>query len=318
MVLLRVTPAIERAIEAALHSTKASASLRKALRPYAPSSAGEEEQVDETQLGGGERQAQPVPPSASAEASSTRPAQAPAASAAVASPADPARGVPHSLLKEVCAVLCEEGCDAKDSGAKFSELVRGSQMMLVSPKPRVKSAELQRILDECRIQAENREYERMTRDVSVSLKPSVNRSIREERDDARVAVGMLSSLFNVLLSMVSVFVAAFYFGKSVASDVGMRTLFSLFAALVVGLAESWFFSRDWLFEDGGQGSKAKKKAKSAKQREQLIPAGETAAVDSKSANVAAASSSSSSSSGAEEQKVEAGLQEQCMIGGKKE
>ncbi|RKO82775.1 hypothetical protein BDK51DRAFT_39596 [Blyttiomyces helicus] len=76
-------------------------------------------------------------------------------------------------------------------------------------------------------------------------KPSEEKNVgRELRDAGRV----LAAVVNVVCSMAAVFVALFYFGDSVTRDVAMKTLLALGGALIVGVAEGWFFARDWLFD----------------------------------------------------------------------
>ncbi|KAJ3330092.1 hypothetical protein HDU76_006449 [Blyttiomyces sp. JEL0837] len=139
----------------------------------------------------------------------------------------------------------------------FDSLVKGSGMVLEAPKPRVKSPELLRILEECRIKQENKEYDEMVKNVQTSKKHMALRLEQDDKEGFRAMIGFFSSIMNVLLSMIAVFVAAFYFGDSVTDDIGMKTLLSLFSALVVGFAEGWFFSRDWLFIDEAPSKKKK-------------------------------------------------------------
>ncbi|KAJ3113991.1 hypothetical protein HK100_001827 [Physocladia obscura] len=129
----------------------------------------------------------------------------------------------------------------------FESLTRGSKMILNSPKPLLKSDKLQKILAAAKIQSENAEYLRMTKDVVP--KTSMTQLMRQERSEYKTTVGMFSAIFNVFLSMVAVFMAIFWVGHTVFDDVGLKTLLALFFALVAGVAEGWFFSRDWLFED---------------------------------------------------------------------
>jgi hypothetical protein len=46
-------------------------------------------------------------------------------------------------------------------------------------------------------------------------------TITEAKDDMRELIGLLSSLSNVILSMIAVFVAVFYIGDTVTRDIGM-------------------------------------------------------------------------------------------------
>lgn len=65
--------------------------------------------------------------------------------------------------------------------------------------------------------------------------------------------GQISGIVNVLFSVAAVFTAAFYLGEVVYMDVGARVLVALFAGLVVGVAEAWFFTRDLLIDQTKEG-----------------------------------------------------------------
>ncbi|KAJ3162622.1 hypothetical protein HK101_000727 [Irineochytrium annulatum] len=156
---------------------------------------------------------------------------------------DGVRSIPHGLVKELAAHLAEK--NNATSEQTFASLVSGSRIVISPPPPIVKSPELLRILEKCRAKLESKDYAEMVKGVAP-------RSFYENQDGDggeseltwRQATAVLSAVSNVILSMVAVFVAFFYFGGSFSNDVGTRTLFSLAAALVVGFAEGWFFTRD--------------------------------------------------------------------------
>ncbi|KAJ3296975.1 hypothetical protein HDU79_005039 [Rhizoclosmatium sp. JEL0117] len=129
----------------------------------------------------------------------------------------------------------------------FGEFVRGAGLVLAPPPPRQKSDQLKQLLRDAEVKAENLEYARMTDDLVP--KHSMSQLTRQEKFEFNATIGMFSGILNVLLSMVAVFVAVMWVGDTVTRDVGMKTLLALFFAFVVGIAEGWFFSRDWLFED---------------------------------------------------------------------
>ena len=89
-----------------------------------------------------------------------------------------------------------------------------------------KSVELIRILEECRIEQENKEYEEMVKDVKhnrLILSNKLGMSSHDRMELKRV-FGVFSSLINVILSMMAVFYAMFYFGDTLTRDVGMVNL----------------------------------------------------------------------------------------------
>ncbi|KAJ3026149.1 UNVERIFIED_CONTAM: hypothetical protein HDU68_006138 [Siphonaria sp. JEL0065] len=159
---------------------------------------------------------------------------------------DSAKPIPHTLVRDLSRVLlaCEKDSEIKYS---FKELTAGSKMVLESPRPRVKSPELLQLLEKAKLKAENEEYARMTQELIPQHK--MTQLTKQERNEYNATIGMFSGILNVLLSMVAVFMAVFWVGHTVTQDIGMKTLLSLLCALIVGFAEGWFFSKDWLFED---------------------------------------------------------------------
>ncbi|KAI9352877.1 hypothetical protein BDR26DRAFT_849999 [Obelidium mucronatum] len=145
------------------------------------------------------------------------------------------RSISHSLVQEVSQLLLSN-CEEEDSKEKyaFKALTKGSRMVLDSPKARVKSPELIELLRKAKIIAEN---------AGLVPKHKMTQLTKQERNEYNATIGMFSGILNVLLSML-----ACVHGSS-RLDIGMKTLLALFFALVVGFAEGWFFSRDWLFED---------------------------------------------------------------------
>ncbi|KAJ3416867.1 hypothetical protein HDV05_008452 [Chytridiales sp. JEL 0842] len=130
---------------------------------------------------------------------------------------------------------------------RFEHMVASSKMVLESPKPRKKSPELLKILEACQAELDNKQYDEMVKDLRKS--PSRMTMAGDQKEDMKEIVGMLSAITNVIFSMIAVFVTVFYVGNTVTRDTGMKTLLALFGALIVGIAEGWFFSRDWLFHD---------------------------------------------------------------------
>ncbi|KAJ3204831.1 hypothetical protein HDU82_005567 [Entophlyctis luteolus] len=150
--------------------------------------------------------------------------------------------IPHPLVARMSGFLTANRPDSPDA--------EGSQMVFPSPKPPEKSAKLQQLLADAKILVENKEYSRMTKDVVPNQ--AMGQIAYQERYELKTTIGMLSAVLNVILSMVAVFVAVFWIGDTVVADVGLKTLLALTFAAIVGVAEGWFFSRDWLFEDGAR------------------------------------------------------------------
>jgi len=147
--------------------------------------------------------------------------------------------ISHRIIKEVSDNLLKKYPGEEGDKYRFNNLIKSSKMILLSPKPRVKSPELLKILDRIKREQENKEYIKLTRD---SFEDD------EERigDIAKVAKKQITLIFNVLLSIAAAFTAGFYFSKSISPDIGMRVLFGFLVGGVVGVAEGWFMTKDLL------------------------------------------------------------------------
>ncbi|KAI8908833.1 endoplasmic reticulum-based factor for assembly of V-ATPase-domain-containing protein [Powellomyces hirtus] len=152
--------------------------------------------------------------------------------------------IPHTLLSKLSQALERQ---ASDESFSLQTLVHGSCIHLQPPPPRTKSPELVKILDDIKAELANREYAEMTKNVSFqrdSMRAPLNIG-----GELRDAFRSLSAVFNVLLSIAAVFAAVFWVSGTVTQDIGKRTLLSLFGALMVAIAEGWFFAKDLLHVD---------------------------------------------------------------------
>ncbi|KND04520.1 uncharacterized protein SPPG_00249 [Spizellomyces punctatus DAOM BR117] len=154
--------------------------------------------------------------------------------------------ISHELLNEVSKALLHQRADDDRQDFYFHELVKGSEVYMDKPKPRVKSPELIQLLDAIRADLANKEYAEMVRGVSLNREVQPLVPIGGE---LRNAFRQISSVINVLFSIAATFAAVFWVSGTVTRDVGMRTLIGLFGALLVAIAEGWFFARDWLFDE---------------------------------------------------------------------
>ncbi|KAJ3070569.1 hypothetical protein HDU98_006374 [Podochytrium sp. JEL0797] len=122
--------------------------------------------------------------------------------------------IDHSLVRSIARLLKDA-----EPPVTFEDLVKGSKMSFESPKPRVKSKELLELLEKARIKAENAEYSRMTDDLIP--KHSMTQLTRQEKFEWNSTVGMFSGIMNVVLSMAAVFMAVFWVGDTITTDIGM-------------------------------------------------------------------------------------------------
>ncbi|ORX45210.1 hypothetical protein BCR36DRAFT_358677 [Piromyces finnis] len=157
--------------------------------------------------------------------------------------------ISHRIIKEISDNLVKKYPGEEGNKYRFNNLIQSSKMILESPKPRVKSTELLKILDQIKREQENKEYQRLTRESFIDDE-------EEERigNIAKVAKKQLTLVFNLLLSIAAGFTAGYYFGKTITSDVGKRVLIGFLVAAIIGVAEGWFMIKDLLVleenEDG--------------------------------------------------------------------
>ena len=124
-------------------------------------------------------------------------------------------------------------------------LLQGSQYILHSPPPRIKSPALLALLQKCQNTLDQQSYNQMVRS-----------SLPREHLSYKQTVGQLSSIANILLSMISVFVACMFVGDQLSLSLPLVRVFfcSLFPrkywypSVVHGLLGSQkdtFSSRIW-------------------------------------------------------------------------
>ncbi|KAI8894350.1 endoplasmic reticulum-based factor for assembly of V-ATPase-domain-containing protein [Globomyces pollinis-pini] len=123
------------------------------------------------------------------------------------------------------------------------DFITGTQFYHPTKKIIPPSKEYQKMMDDCRALLAEKEYLQMTENLEtkkLSLSPG---------SEWKEVHKMTTSIINVLFSVVAVFVAVFYLGESMQMDIGLRVLISLAGALIVAIAEGWFFTKDWVISD---------------------------------------------------------------------
>ncbi|KAI8815708.1 endoplasmic reticulum-based factor for assembly of V-ATPase-domain-containing protein [Fimicolochytrium jonesii] len=153
--------------------------------------------------------------------------------------------IPHGLLQQISQDLLKT---EKDGKYQLHRLMEGSKIALQGPPERVKSPQLLATLDRIRIQLENAEYAEMTKNVRLDFREEQNGPLRIGAE-LRGAFSQMSAVFNVLFSIAAVFLATFWISGTVTREIGYKTLVSLAAAMIVAIAEGWFFTRDLIQED---------------------------------------------------------------------
>lgn len=149
--------------------------------------------------------------------------------------------IPHRIIKEISDNLLKKYPDEDGNKYRFNSLIKSSKMILLSPKPRVKSPELLKILENIKREQENKEYLKLTKDTFGD---------KEEEEGfgaiANVAKKQITLIFNFGLSIAAGFTAGYVLGGQMSSDVGKRVLLGFLVATIIGVAEGWFMMKDFL------------------------------------------------------------------------
>lgn len=138
--------------------------------------------------------------------------------------------IPFYVLKQLVSV---------NPDLDLFHLLKGSHMILDKPQEVKKSKRLLEILKECQDVVDKREYQRMTK--------GLRRDVNDRFTDVKFTIGQVSSILNVILSMVAVFTVVMYFGDQVAlGNISIKVLLALFCSWIVGIAEGYFLFKDLL------------------------------------------------------------------------
>jgi hypothetical protein len=94
---------------------------------------------------------------------------------------------------------------------------------------------------------EEKEY--MASIESFNSRSDLKFSIGNEMKEWKLVQKQLTGIVNVLFSIAAVFTCCFYLGELVHIDIGSRVLLALLFALLVAIAEGWFFAKDLFMAD---------------------------------------------------------------------
>ncbi|EGF83862.1 hypothetical protein BATDEDRAFT_85567 [Batrachochytrium dendrobatidis JAM81] len=164
-----------------------------------------------------------------------------------------ASSISHKLLHSACSLLVKAYPDRPHYA--FHRLIKGSRIEFVCPKPREITPEYIKFMEKVKIKLENKEYEDIVGKMPHGKSRDALGSISGDLVELRKVSGQMMSLLNIFISMAAVFTALYIFAERLWEDQGFRVLFGLFGALVVGFAEGWFYTRDWLMDEVNTGSK---------------------------------------------------------------
>lgn len=154
-----------------------------------------------------------------------------------------APSIEHLQLVEIAIALQTAAKPTMKSRYSLANMLKYTTLY-IEPKPIPKpNPEYQARITSLRRRLEEQEYNAMVS----SVKPSPKISLFSDEDftsmDAKMTKNQLSAIINILLSMVSVFVAIFVWMKN--SPEYLRVLWSLFFAAVVGISETGLYMLHW-------------------------------------------------------------------------
>lgn len=141
-------------------------------------------------------------------------------------------------LKDECIDHNELFKISRSLGIPFRKLLQKSGFYYPVVKKREPTKEYIKMMDDVKAILAQKEYDEMTKDIQSVKEPGW------DVNEWKLVNTQMTSIINVLFSMIAVFAAVFYLGELAVIDVGLRVLLSLAGALIVGIAEGWFFTKD--------------------------------------------------------------------------
>ncbi|KAI9226002.1 MAG: endoplasmic reticulum-based factor for assembly of V-ATPase-domain-containing protein [Piptocephalis tieghemiana] len=147
-------------------------------------------------------------------------------------------GIPFELLEDLSKHMLtwERGNGCTDNSDYYlHELLRGSRIFIPVSPTSERSQELTARLNRIQTINANADYTRMVQGVL----PHENETIA----DVRSINQQLAAILNVFFSVAAVATAVYWVSATITSDIAIRVLLSLTGALIILLAEVWFFVR---------------------------------------------------------------------------
>ncbi|KAI9335218.1 endoplasmic reticulum-based factor for assembly of V-ATPase-domain-containing protein [Pilaira anomala] len=123
----------------------------------------------------------------------------------------------------------------------FHELIKGSSVYIEPKEIKAKNPEFEAYMDKLRAQQQERDYKRMISSVITSEDQKFNLGIKP--DELKEAKSHIATIFNILFSMVAVYVAVFKAAQTIVTDIGLQVLMGLAGAFFIGTVEVILYAK---------------------------------------------------------------------------
>ena len=134
----------------------------------------------------------------------------------------------HKTISNLCKTL----------NYQFHQMIIASDLYFPPKVQTPQSKEYMEMMQKAKDIIAEREYYEMTK--------SFHQESHTETLEWNVIKRHLLAIINVFFSVIACFVAVFYLGELGHIDIGIRILLSMMGAIVVVVAEGWFFTKDLL------------------------------------------------------------------------
>ncbi|GAA5803250.1 hypothetical protein HPULCUR_008727 [Helicostylum pulchrum] len=126
-------------------------------------------------------------------------------------------------------------------GVFFHELIKGTGVYIEPKEVKPKNPEFEAYMEKLRHQQQERDYKRMISSVITSEDQKFNLGIKP--DELKEVKSHIATIFNILFSMVAVYVAVYKASKTIMTDVGLQVLMGLTGAFFIGTVEIILYAK---------------------------------------------------------------------------
>lgn len=164
------------------------------------------------------------------------------------------------LLKRVSALLLKYSSSTGDAGGVgvssedwIHTMVKGSTVYVPKAAPKVRSPELEKLMDSYKSQLASKEYSRMISsiDSTSSTSSTIAYNLRQDLKDLKDVKAHTIGIVNVLYTGAAVFTAVFMISAHFTDDLGMRVLLSFMAFVGIVACEAYLYHRHAQTAEGG-------------------------------------------------------------------
>ncbi|KAJ1917425.1 hypothetical protein IWQ60_007781 [Tieghemiomyces parasiticus] len=146
-------------------------------------------------------------------------------------------GIPYELIRD--GVTRYNALELGNKPITLLEALKGTSAYFPAPAVKERDPAFAAHLEKVKAELAQRDYLRMVQNVAVNERRRVGSTIAH---DMREVQQQLLVIFNIIFSIVAVFVTVYYASYTMTSDVGLRAALALAACFIVGGAEAWLYT----------------------------------------------------------------------------